>query len=467
MENIVSHNMMGQPVTLMRIFTIVLYLSHPTDSEEQVQQFVIGEKGQNATLQCKDLPVDALSVRWAKNGVMVVTQNPSELLAHLSIGNNGSLQITELQYIDEGLYYCETKTPDGSWRNQSKIQLQITDGPTNISLNIKPATPLKNGTLFVKRSSSVFFNCSSEAYPSQNLAWIVEDAAQDNRDRASGSKSSLEFSISNILPSDQGIYTCASQNTFSMRTVNKSQELLVYYAPESHPVCSWELGKEPSDVLFICSWYGGYPVPTLDWHEVLEETVIAKGPMVNTSQETERLDVHVNRFILHDGEEVKCVGHHLTGVESSCSFNLKMPYPLGSPLVTALEGSAVTLSCTETESLPPAKTVWKHKDNKVINNTSKYIISESKPTYTLTIVNVTKADEGIFYCYSENPLGARELELYLTVKTSAGRGAAVGVLVSVLIVIIGIILSVTLYSKRDRICIGKYKSDTEYKTASK
>ncbi|XP_051549307.1 V-set and immunoglobulin domain-containing protein 10-like [Myxocyprinus asiaticus] len=329
-----------------------------------------------------------------------------------------------------------------------------TDGPANLSLDIKPATPLKNGTLFVKRGSNVFFNCSSEAYPSQNLTWMVEDVAQDDPYIASGSKSSLEFSISNILPSNQGIYTCASQNTFSMRTVNKSQELLVYYAPERHPECSWELGNEPSDVLFICSWYGGYPVPTLDWHEILEETVIAKGPMINTSQETERLEVHVNRFILHNKEEVKCVGHHITGVEKSCSFNLKMPYPLGAPLVTALEGSTVTLSCTETESLPPAKTVWKQKDNKLINSTSKYIVSESKPTYTLTIVNVTKDDEGIFYCYSENPLGARELELYLTVRTTAGGGAAVGVFVSVLIVMIGIVLGVTIYSKRDRICIG-------------
>ncbi|KAL0193995.1 hypothetical protein M9458_012291, partial [Cirrhinus mrigala] len=57
-----------------------------------------------------------------------------------------------------------------------------------------------------------------------------------------------------------------------------------------HPECLWEVVKEPSDVLFICSWYGGYPMPILDWHEVLEENVIAKGPTINsTSQETELL----------------------------------------------------------------------------------------------------------------------------------------------------------------------------------
>lgn len=106
--------------------------------------------------------------------------------------------------------------------------IYISGGPTSISLHIGPATLLKNGTLFVNESSDVNFNCSSESYPSQNLTWTVENLAQDNPDRASGSKSALEFSISKIQPKDQGMYTCTSQNTLSMTTVNKSQELLVY-----------------------------------------------------------------------------------------------------------------------------------------------------------------------------------------------------------------------------------------------
>lgn len=94
----------------------------------------------------------------------------------------------------------------------------------------------------------------------------------------------------------------------------------------------------------------------------------------------------------------------------------EMPFPTGDPLVAALEGSTITLSCTETNSLPSAKTVWKKMDE-IINNTSKYNVSKNGPTYKLTIVNVTKDDEGVYYCYSENPLGARELEVILTVRS--------------------------------------------------
>ncbi|NP_001093564.2 V-set and immunoglobulin domain-containing protein 10 precursor [Danio rerio] len=444
---------------MMITSAVVLYLlllSHQTVSEEQVQQFVIGEKGNNTTLHCLDHPVNASSVlyQWKKDGAVVATQNPPNPSVHLSISENGFLRISGLQLIDEGLYECESQAKGGrSWQTLSKIQLTIAAGPTGVSLDISPATFLNNGTLFVHKGSNVNFSCSSESNPSQNLTWTVDNLASDNPEREFGSKSPLAFSITNIQPLDQGTYTCTSQNTLSRRTANKTQELLVYYAPERHPECSWELGDKPSDVLFICSWFGGYPVPTLTWQEV---EGAAEGPTINltTSQQTEELNVSVNRSILHDGDKVKCTGHHVTGVEKSCSFTLKIPYPTGQPLATALEGTNITISCTETSSLPPAKTVWKKNDD-LIENTSKYIVQENRPALTLTIVNVTKADEGVYYCYSENPLGARELEVYLNVKTSAGNGGAiVGIFVSVLVMMIGIVVGVTVYTKRDRICIG-------------
>ncbi|XP_057219170.1 V-set and immunoglobulin domain-containing protein 10 [Triplophysa rosa] len=445
----------------MRIITTAFYLlliSHETVTEEQVQ-YVIGEKGENATLQCNQPSVNAsaLVYQWKKYGAVVTFQKSSVPSNRLSILNNGTLKISGLEYIDGGQYECESQTTGGgSWQTSSKVQLQVADGPTNVGMDIKPATALKNGTLYVKKGSDVLFNCSSKSQPAQNLTWLFENSASNGAvDKGFGNESYLNFSIRNIQLSDQGIYRCTAQNTLSMRTEKKNQELLVYYAPERHPECSWEPGNGPSDFVFICTWHGGYPVPTLEWHEVLKPSVIAKGPTVNsTSQETERLEVHVNRFILEDREEVKCVGSHVTGVQNSCSFTLRIPYPLGDPMVTALEGTNLTLSCNEINSLPPAKTVWK-RNNTVINSTSKYITTENNLTYTLTIVNVTKDDEGIFTCYSENPLGARELDVYLTVKTTAGNGGVVvGIFVSVLIIMIGIVVGVTVYSKRDRICIG-------------
>lgn len=93
------------------------------------------------------------------------------------------------------------------------------------------------------------------------------------------------------------------------------------------------------------------------------------------------------------------------------------PYPTGQPMVAALEGTNITLTCTELKSLPPAKTVWQRgvKQEPIIPS-SKYIVKEEGPNLSLTIVNATSEDQGVYFCWSENVLAARELEVYLTIR---------------------------------------------------
>lgn len=109
------------------------------------------------------------------------------------------------------------------------LNVYFADGPSNVLMDIKSATALNNGTLYVRKGSDVFFNCSSTSEPAQNLTWMFDDSLSTGAvDKGFGNESPLVFSISNIQPSDQGNYTCIAQNTLSMRTEMKNQELLVY-----------------------------------------------------------------------------------------------------------------------------------------------------------------------------------------------------------------------------------------------
>lgn len=86
----------------------------------------------------------------------------------------------------------------------------------------------------------------------------------------------------------------------------------------------------------------------------------------------------------------------------------------------AQEGDSVTLTCTEAASAPPANTTWrKGMGQEDVRPGLKYTLSEDGPALRLTIRNVSRDDQGVYFCRSENLLGVRELEVYLTVRSES------------------------------------------------
>uniref|UniRef100_A0A8C6TUY8 Ig-like domain-containing protein n=1 Tax=Neogobius melanostomus TaxID=47308 RepID=A0A8C6TUY8_9GOBI len=279
-------------------------------------------------------------------------------------------------------------------------------GPDNVSISVDSGDVLPNGTYTFIKGSPVFIICSGVSYPSPDLSLSFNGLVYSNKSLANNTgKSLMEYRIDSIQPNAQGIYSCIAHNTLSHHRVNKSAELLVYYASDRHPECMWT--QDSTFVVFHCLWSGTYPAPNLTWTD---------GSTSLASRQT--LQCKARHQALHKGDD------------KSCTFTLKTPYPVGERGL---------------------------KQDLIING-SKYIITEAGPLFKMTIVNVTKEDEGVYFCRSENPVGARVLEIYLTVKcktSSAYTGAVIGLFIAVLIVGCTIIIARTLYSGRHKICLGK------------
>lgn len=405
--------------------------------------------------------VTPILTTWRKNGQEVISggvSSPYGQEQRLAVLHDGSLNIRGVTPGDEGSYLCSSTLP-GNNTFRAHVQLQVATGPENISTTIVPTTTLSNKTLVVHSGSAISFNCSAISYPTQQLTWSFRGIAFSNESLVSASRSWLDFRIDNVQPSDQGVYTCTANNNFTNQVVNKSTELLVYYIPYRHPECMWTPAQDPSHVLFSCSWFGAYPIPTLHWGEEQGKQGVLWKEHVNVSKVAEILSVMLNRSEMYEGQTLRCTAQHpalAAGEKKKCSLTLQPPYPEGEPLVTALDGTSATLTCSESVSIPPANTTWRKglKQEEIIPG-SKYILSEEGPVLKLTIINITKDDEGVYFCRSENPLTVKELEVYLTVRTSSAyTGAIIGIFIAVLIVGSAAIIAKTIFSSRHKICLG-------------
>uniref|UniRef100_A0A3Q2NXS8 V-set and immunoglobulin domain containing 10 n=1 Tax=Fundulus heteroclitus TaxID=8078 RepID=A0A3Q2NXS8_FUNHE len=384
---------------------------------------------------------------WMKDDHIVATTGRAAADLRFDLARDGSLSIRGAIPEDSGSFLCSSGLPDNRTIN-ARVQLQVVGGPISVSTTIYPAVVLPNRTLVTEKGTNVYFSCLALSSPSQQLNLTFRGALTDNTSLASTILPLLEYSIHDIQPSSQGVYTCSALNTVSNRTVANSTELLVYYIPNTHPDCMFVPTANTSSVQLNCSWFGAYPTPKLRWGD--------QGDF----QTADSLAVTLNSSTLRDGQKMTCTAQHKLLREKnyrSCFITLRAPYPDGKPLVTVLEGSNVTLTCTETTAVPTADTVWRKGQNQEpIVPGPKYVLSAEGPTFKLTIVQISKDDEPYYFCRTENALGVRELEVYLTVRTpsSAYSGAVIGVFLAALIVGSAFVVAKILYSRRHTICLG-------------
>ena len=87
---------------------------------------------------------------------------------------------------------------------------------------------------------------------------------------------------------------------------------------------------------------------------------------------------------------------------------------------TCFVGGNVTLTCQVSGAYPLAKILWLRnltQPEVVIRPNGHYLITQDGQSSTLTIRNCSQVvDEGYYVCRAENPVGVREVDIWLSVK---------------------------------------------------
>ncbi|XP_069792265.1 V-set and immunoglobulin domain-containing protein 10 [Narcine bancroftii] len=315
------------------------------------------------------------------------------------------------------------------------------DDAEEFTITITPGEKLPNGTIYIIKHTDVSFNCSSKSQRTSNISWIFvgPDSTPKIVSNVEGTYS--EFTTKNVGIDDQGNYTCSTSDSIA-------KEVLVYHPPEGPPLCHAESSDD--NVYLFCSWTEGYPHPTFVWSNEAESYGSSEQPHGQPGINDTML-LQIKGSEIQDGQIFKCVGYHIAyeqRMEPSCTLKLKGPFPESEPLVTGFEGKNTTLTCHTNEGNPPPKLTWLRNETEIFSN-RKYVVLQEGVTSFLTIKRSSKAlDEGRYVCKSENPLGIKEVEIWVSFNTKNISGL-VGAIVTLVLLSIAAVCGVLLYRNRN------------------
>uniref|UniRef100_A0A8C6VML3 V-set and immunoglobulin domain containing 10 n=1 Tax=Naja naja TaxID=35670 RepID=A0A8C6VML3_NAJNA len=380
--------------------------------------------------------------------------------SRFSLVGNSSLHILGLRLEDEGHYVCreilaETNHTHRTW-------LLMAGGPDRMEVSISPTGTLPNGTLFAKRHDILNFTCSSDSWPDSATKWDFNllGSAQEPFTEVNSSQSS--FVLENIMPNYQGNYSCLATNLLSQRQKSVIRELLVYYPPASSPKCRAETSTEnPQEVQLSCSWPGGYPSPTLQW--IHPEDLVVDS---NTTHFANATVVSLQGSRQLWGKDFICRGSHIANEKENqnCTLRLGEPSVMSSPMKSCFVGRSIEMSCELTASNPPGRITWLRNLSKVeleIQSGGRFLVSQKDGVSTLVIQNCsTSRDQGYYICKAENPLGLREMYVYLKVTEPLNVAGIVGSVVVLLLLGVLVFSGILLYAG-PQVCLKGERGSVE------
>ncbi|XP_071969842.1 cell adhesion molecule CEACAM16-like isoform X3 [Engystomops pustulosus] len=152
---------------------------------------------------------------WTRRGASISSE------ATLS-GENRTLSFRSVGRGDSGEYQCEAENLV-SKESSDPYTVTVAYGPDNVRIE---------GTVYVKPGSSITFTCSADSLPPPEYEWKVNGTTVQEKTN--------KYRISEVIPEDEGTYTCVVRNAVTLRTAAASVYLNVTESQTDNPAQSPE-----------------------------------------------------------------------------------------------------------------------------------------------------------------------------------------------------------------------------------
>ncbi|XP_058865355.1 B-cell receptor CD22-like isoform X3 [Acipenser ruthenus] len=346
------------------------------------------------------------------------------------------LQFHKITVSEAGEYHCTAYNNIGA-ANSSSVTLNVLYAPINLNLSME--SDLKEGDLAV-------IQCTVQSNPASYLSLIRRDTKTDWKAQREPLREELPNSIKLTFPSlrseDAGIYACSARN--SEGEITGDGELTVKYAPKDIQVQTPGDITEENTVILNCENHAHPPVSQYTWFKVTE------GAVHNVGQERALQFMSIS---YKDRGDYFCNARNAIGEGNSSVIRLTLKFPPKNTTVLhnisaagVTEGDTVILVCS-CLSNPPAESFNWYRD---AGNNRETPVSSSQ---NLTISDVTKANEGLYYCVAKNTLSSQTSEK-ITILVSYGLVMKAATSAAVLVVVLLICLVIVF------ICRWKQRKNT-------
>ncbi|XP_044790261.2 contactin-3 isoform X4 [Bubalus bubalis] len=381
-----------------------LQFAYLENFKTKMRSTVSVREGQGVVLLCGPPPHSGeLSYAWIFNEYPSFVEEDSRRFVSQETGH---LYIAKVEPSDVGNYTCVVTS--------TVTNARVLGSPTPLVLRsdgvmgeYEPKIEVQfPETLPAAKGSTVKLECFALGNPVPQINWRRSDGLPFSS-KIKLRKFSGVLEIPNFQQEDSGSYECIAENS---RGKNVARGRLTYYAKPHWVQLIKDVELAVEDSLYWECRASGKPKPSYRWLKNGEALVLEERIQIENGALT------ISNLNVTDSGMFQCIAENKHGlVYSSAELKVMASAPDFSKtpmkkLIQVQVGSEVNLDCKPRAS-PRARSSWKKGEVIVQENERTSFLNDGG----LKIVNVTKADAGIYTCIAENQFGKANGTTHLVV----------------------------------------------------
>ncbi|XP_068109377.1 cell adhesion molecule 3 isoform X2 [Hyperolius riggenbachi] len=304
--------------------------------------------------------------------------------------------------------------------------LQLRGVITAIGHRAEASQPVTTDVL-VATGGKMTLTCKVDEHEESSLQWSnpaqqtlyfgEKRALRDNRIQlVKSTPFELSISISNVVLSDEGEYTCS---IFTMPVRTAKAMVTVLGVPQEPKITGYERPfNENENAVLRCTTSGSKPAANIKWYKGAEELEGAQNSETKDPNGKTFTVVSLINFLVtktDDQAEITCtVGHEsMPNTFKSSSQKLQVLYQpvarIESRPHMPREGEHLQLQCDAYGNPAPDKYTWGRKNGELP-------ITVNTDQNSLVFLNLNKSDSGTYICQVSNIMGIFTAEYKLDVN---------------------------------------------------